>query len=423
MKTRFLGCSITMLMLLPFFLLSNPAFAQRDFTRVRVRLFESQEPRAVTIYAANGSVVLFAGESENPIAQIREDEATTISLGNNQLYFTVGEMGIYAETIRLEPIVGAQLLISIFEGASTTNPEIYEGHLEIDTMPSSGSLKIVNEINLEDYVAAVLSSEYDFNNREGAKAMAVLIRSHTVRLLNAIGPGYDFVDREEAQWYRGAGNITHEVLEAVRQTSGLVLTHEGTLIPALYYSRGSLASDINFSSNTPAPPYVRTGVESSGVSATTGEWESRVSRPRLLARLSDAYGFTVEGFHIGQRGPDERVMTIELLKYETERIVISAGDFRRLILRNFGQQALRSTLFTARRRGDEYVFTGRGTEQEFGLNPADALRLSQEGRTFEEILNFYYTGVSLIEMDELTLSEPAPELDPTRPSRRGRIGW
>jgi len=415
MNTFYLRLSIPsfFLLLLPFSVVSS--FVQQNVPSVRVRLFESYQPASITIEAYNGSIQLFAGISDNPIALLREDQSTTIRISNRQLYFTIEDTGIYAESLRLEPVIGAQTRIDILDDTSVIQSGRYQGFIIIEPVPSGDILKLVNEIAVEDYVAAVLSSEYNFDEREGAKALAVLIRTHTLWAMNQADPEGEYLDTLETSWYRGAENIDHAILESVRQTDGQALTYEDAPIQALYHFGDIVNQDLHARVYRQNPSYIR----STGTYSSSEEWEARISRPRLLELLSEQYGFPVEGFNFRQRGPDERVLTIELLKSETERVVIGAIEFRSLILRNFGRHTVQSMQFTARRRGDTYVFTGRGTEDAVGLDPYGAHIRARDGLSFEEIIDFYYSGVSITEAGTDTQNDP----ETTRPARRGRIGW
>jgi stage II sporulation protein D len=156
-----------------------------------------------------------------------------------------------------------------------------------------------------------------------------------------------------------------------------------------------------------------------------------VSRDRLLAALSAKYG-TVTGFVIDERGKDDRVISIELLKASGRHETIRGNEFRVFVLEHFGDATLRSTLFTADRVGDQYVFEGRGNGHGVGLSQWGAHELAQRNSSYRDILEFYYTGIQLQRLDDLTDAEPPPAAasssdPPDSPARsapkNSRIGW
>ena len=52
-------------------------------------------------------------------------------------------------------------------------------------------------------------------------------------------------------------------------------------------------------------------------------------------------------------------------------------------------------MFTASRRGADAVFNGRGSGHGVGLDQWGARAMAAQGATFQQILQFYYTGVSI----------------------------
>jgi stage II sporulation protein D len=67
---------------------------------------------------------------------------------------------------------------------------------------------------------------------------------------------------------------------------------------------------------------------------------------------------------------------------------VSGRDFR-------GALQLPSTNFTWRVEGEQVVFTVRGHGHGVGLCQYGADGMARAGKTFREIINFYYTDVSV----------------------------
>lgn len=397
---------------------------------VRVRLFELNQPVAVSIAARDGAVRLFAGDYPDPIARLDPGQEAALSVANGQVHVRLPEQGLFATSIRIVAAAGATVEAGVVDGRTRARPNRYPGTLTVDVDVDAGAvLRLVNEVGLEEYVAAVVSREYGFDDREGAKAMAVLVRTYTLANVGKYGPDYDLVDHVGSQVYQGIDRLTPTFVEAARQTEGEVLTYRGELIEAVYFSSsgGHTASNETVWQGA-AQPYLRGRPDPYDSASPHQSWRSEVSRPRLLDLLTRTYGFTVEGFHLGERGADGRVQTIDLLKPGGARHTIRAHDFRMLILRHFGADALRSTNFTARRVGDTYAFEGRGNGHGVGLSQWGARELSRLGRTYREILDYYYAGVTLTHLD--LAAAPAPPVTPVvtqdvepLPTSRGRIGW
>jgi stage II sporulation protein D len=399
---------------------------------VRVRLLDKAQPRVVSIASDGAPVHLFAGGFTNEIARIAPGETVSLSRSSDQLYLDLGENGIFATSIRLEPAVGGQIAVAVANGESPTEARRYEGRIFISPDETDGLLRLINEVNIEDYVAAVVAAEYGFDDLEGAKAMAVIVRTYAMAVINKYGSEYDHVDHTLSQVYRGTERISPTIREAVRQTRGEVLSYGGELIEAVYFAAsGGHTADNDAVWSAEAVPYLRGKPDPYGSSAPQSTWTFRVSRDRLLAALSATYG-TVTGFVIDERGKDDRVISIELLKASGRHETIRGNEFRVFVLEHFGDATLRSTLFTADRVGDQYVFEGRGNGHGVGLSQWGAHELAQRNSSYRDILEFYYTGIQLQRLDDLTDAEPPPAAasssdPPDSPARsapkNSRIGW
>jgi stage II sporulation protein D len=110
---------------------------------------------------------------------------------------------------------------------------------------------------------------------------------------------------------------------------------------------------------------------------------------------------------------------------------VSSNDFRLAVNRSLSGVNLKSTLFDARRSGDQYVFEGQGFGHGVGLSQWGAHEMANRGFGYRDILSFYYTDVALTTLDDADAiplepttpiaSNPAPEASGTETTRR--IGW
>lgn len=393
---------------------------------VRVRLFDLEAPTKIRVAGHGGSIRLFAGEFTDEFARLTGGDEAVVSRASKQLHIQIGETGIFANAIRIEP-AGGQIAIQVEEGRTSTQPRHYQGQVRIALDASNWELQLINEVDLEDYVAAVVSTEYGFEDLEGSKAMAVIIRTYTLAVMNKYGSEYDHVDHTLSQVYRGTNRITPTIREAVSRTTGQILSHDGQLIEAVYFAAsGGHTADNESVWNAKALGYLRGKPDPYGTSAPHSEWTARISRPRLLSALSAEYG-GVNGFIVGERGEDGRVLNVDLLLDAGGQRRIRANEFRILVLRHFGDTSLRSTMFTARRDGDVYVFRGKGSGHGVGLSQWGAHDLAERNRSYQEILDFYYTGVRLESIADLRARQGQPHAvaEPEEPPKQNakRIGW
>lgn len=114
----------------------------------------------------------------------------------------------------------------------------YRGKFEI-TKYGKNSLLLINIVKLEEYLKQVVGSEMPQSfGLEALKIQAVVARTYAV---NAVVTDkykkykFDLVDTVASQVYNNKDES--EIVEkAVNKTKGKVLTHEGEIIPAFFYS-------------------------------------------------------------------------------------------------------------------------------------------------------------------------------------------
>src|SRR5688572_1225882 len=113
-----------------------------------------------------------------------------------------------------------------------------------------GLFNIINELNLEDYLFGVVPAELGpsvYDELEALKAQAVAARTYAVRNFGQFrAEGYDICPGPACQAYVGFSGEHAMSTQAVRETSGLVMTFDGKPIDALYTSTcGGETSDVS----------------------------------------------------------------------------------------------------------------------------------------------------------------------------------
>ena len=385
-----------------------PAATARDV--VRVRLFELDRPASVEIAAAGGDVAFFIDNAATPVATLSEGERVRIAAREEELYAAFTSGGIYAIALHIRPVSGGHVVVAGVGERVPDAPLTYDGSMRLSLDPNRpGELLVVNEVDLEQYVAAVVDKEYGLDELEGAKALAVAVRTYTLRSSGKFGDSYDHVDHVLSQVYRGTGSLDAIAVTAARETAGEVLTHRDELIEAVYFaSSGGHTADNELVWEAEARPYLRGKPDPFDVHPERN-WQSIVTREDVLRALSTHYDLSVEGFLIEDRSRDGRAHTIALLLPDEQRRFISGAAFRQVINRAKGSATIRSTNFTAVRRGETYLFEGVGAGHGVGLPQWGAYGMARRGRTYRDILSYYYTDVSVRSLDDLASSRTDTE--------------
>ena len=119
------------------------------------------------------------------------------------------------------------------------NDRPYRGRIEVFTN-LRGSLTVVNELGLEDYVRGVVANELSpggYPAIEAQKAQAIAARTYALKNRGQfMSQGFDILPTTRSQVYKGLTSENPLSSRAVEETRGIVATYDGEPIDALYTS-------------------------------------------------------------------------------------------------------------------------------------------------------------------------------------------
>ncbi|HSE23928.1 MAG TPA: SpoIID/LytB domain-containing protein, partial [Pyrinomonadaceae bacterium] len=140
------------------------------------------------------------------------------------------------------------------------NDRPYRGRLEVFTN-LRGSLTVVNELGLEDYVRGVVANELSpggYPAIEALKAQAVAARTYALKNRGQfLAQGFDLLPTTRSQVYRGLTSENPLSSRAVDETRGLIATYNGEPINALYTSTCGGRTESSENIFNDAVPYLR----------------------------------------------------------------------------------------------------------------------------------------------------------------------
>ena len=255
--------------------------------------------------------------------------------------------------------------------------------------------------DLESYLVGVVLAEMPASfESEALKAQAVVARTYT-RKAGATGGKHGdgslctdsgccqaYITPEE---YLGKGG-TREGLEKVRgavsATAGMVLTYQGELIEATYFSSsGGRTEDAAAVWGTDYP-YLQ-AVDSPG--------EEKAAYYRDMVSFSpeafqEALGVSLDGSPETWFGMTAYTEGGGVASMEIGGTVYQGTQLRALL-------GLRSTAFTAEAADGEITFTTRGYGHRVGMSQYGADAMAVGGSTYGQILSHYYPGTEMTRMD------------------------
>jgi len=138
---------------------------------------------------------------------------------------------------------GDAWLITSREGALLVNGQRYGGRLRL--VPKDQGVQLINHLDLERYIAAVVGSEMPSSwPVEALKAQAVAARSYALaHMARPANRHWHLGDTTRWQAYRGLERVNRATLAAAAATSGLILSYQGGIVESLYAANRQITEE------------------------------------------------------------------------------------------------------------------------------------------------------------------------------------
>jgi stage II sporulation protein D len=271
----------------------------------------------------------------------------------------------------------------------------YRGRLE-SVANSQGQLTTVNELSIDDYLQGVLGREIPQSwPLEVLKAQAVASRTY---VLSNRGrhrkDGYDVCATVHCQVYGGWGVETEVINDAVQSTRGEVIVHRGRLVTTLFHS--------TCGGSTEGSEAVWGGKSVPHLKAVSCRWCRPSPRSRWDAHVPGdvlAEQLRRGGVNVG------RILSLRVLSHSPSgrasrvrvrgtkgHVDMQSNRFRLLV----GGDVLRSTFWTHfYQKKEDWFFRGKGWGHGVGLCQWGMKGLADQGRSYKDIVHFYYRNVDI----------------------------
>lgn len=304
--------------------------------------------------------------------------------------------------------------------------------LELDGTPLPGNIALVDDdgaidvierVGVESYLPGVIAKElFGSWHLETFKAQAIAARSYALHeraRRRSIGSTFDVRSTTMDQAYMGA-TLNTTAHEAVRATTGLVLTYDNTILRTYYSStvggRAASAADTwptagDFAFNLAAPIQATPRSDLDDDNSPRHRWRvertvDEVSR-RLRAFGEDrGHGIkklrtlrSVRAIEVNDFGRPRRYRVTDsagntyTLKAEDLRVAFNTSA--RGVPKIDAKTRVYSSDFTVTVTGQQVVVTGRGFGHGVGMSQYGAQKMAANGTRAEDILSYYYPGSEL----------------------------
>ncbi len=278
------------------------------------------------------------------------------------------------------------------------------------TLPDSGrTLSVlvdgqVQEMELNEYLWGVVAAEMPASFEEEAlKAQAVAARTYSLHKAGnaANHPEADlctnyaccqaWISREKAQanWGENAAAYTDKITQAVGETNNQVVLYEGQLISAVFHSSSGEATQDAVAVWGNSVPYLQSVDSPEGEEVPDYHSEVTFSaqefKDTYLAAQPDA---VLEGAPAAWFGQTTLTNGGSVGTIVIGGVTLTGGQARTI----FG---LRSAAFTVETTADAVTFRVTGFGHGVGMSQYGANAMAAQGSTYLEILQHYYTGVTV----------------------------
>jgi stage II sporulation protein D len=358
---------------------------------VEVCIYSSSVLKTIKITPLSGKYVIYNNKTK--VADLYKNNSVVIKVVGTKVNISkAGEdLGSF-ENIEFS----AEGFLNTFT-MSPTEPNllerVYDDGLKISV--SDSALKVINNVEIEHYVAGVVESEGGVKkNLEFLKLQAIISRTYAVSNLrkHIKESAYNFCDNVHCQMYKGRCTNSM-IMMAVSQTAGdIVIDKTNKPISASFCSNCGGETVNSEDVWSIATTYLRSVKDTFCLKQSQAKWEKRITSKEWIEYLGEKFDYPVK----------DSAMILKAVTFTQAERKIYFDDNSNILLKTIRNDwKLKSTFFSIENNGDTLLFKGRGYGHGVGLCQEGAMHMVDLGWTYKNIIKFYYKDVSLINISEL----------------------
>ncbi|TVR72602.1 MAG: SpoIID/LytB domain-containing protein [Marinilabiliales bacterium] len=358
-----------------------------------ISLFNEQSLSSIMVSAEKGRYTLTADGNE--IGIYGHNELLYIAIRGDSLMVRdqSGPIGVFSRVSFSETLEFSLFGIKPSEPAAERS--LYYGNLEVRS--EYGRLSIINKVDEHNYLGGVVEAEAGNGwSQMFYMVQAIISRTYLYGNINRHSDeDFHLCDAVHCQVYKGRLTGNETIYEAVSLTEGLVIVNDdNTLITAAFHSNcggqtvNSEDAWVVYRSylRSITDPYCRGGRNASWHADIDGdEWQEYLAR---------------HGFDPGDTGPGRQSFSLRQPARQSFYTIGEVSIPLRVIRNDWN---LRSAWFDIDVSNPSGMlrFRGRGHGHGVGLCQEGAMEMAARGYNFIDILQFYYNGVKVKQIDEL----------------------
>lgn len=339
---------------------------------VRVGSYTTMEAASNSAATAYGSVVSGGARS-----------VLVVKAGTEQILFGFDCGSTYSLSLAPQSGSGAAITqVAECKDRSGTRSCTYYGDFQFTRLSTQDpqKLTLVNFVGLEPYVKCV--TPYEMSSGwplEALKAQAVCARTYVASHMNGSpANGFDVTGTTTSQVYYGTLDASANSDRAVDETAGKFVRYEGKLCETFYFAADGGATEDSENVWVTAVPYLRGVVDpyEKDIEFYCKSWSTSISRAAVgdvsitYTPIGNAMTVTVGDKTYSKDGVRTFLTSVCGLRYNSRHFTVEYDA-----------------------ASDAYSVVGGGYGHNCGMSQWGAKAMAEvHGKTYEEIISFYYTG-------------------------------
>ncbi len=368
------------LLLLSLFVLAlNSAFADK----VKVRLFSNNRIEALYVSFDLGIYDLYADDAT--LLEPGLGEGLSVELKPAANGVSVAVNGYNYGTFSRVMLRATDTACILCLNPRNVKQRTYEGDLVVSTFDKS-SLKIINEVEFETYLAGVVQSEIYGDRSDIFRIQAVISRTWALRNINKHrSDGYNFCDYVHCQAYQNRC-VRPDIMLGTMQSSGeTIVDANGKLIETPFHSNSGGQTANSEDVWRSALPYLRSVQDTFSFRMRQSNWTKVIPRNQWLNYFAKTHKLNIQNDSVkrillsfSQPQRKAKILGVPLTRVRT--------DFK-----------LKSTFFSVSTdpNSGDVILNGHGYGHGVGLSQEGTIRMVSLGISYDSIIRHYYTGAHI----------------------------
>ena len=368
---------------------------------VEVGLYQEQVLGAAVVYCSSGHYhLLLDGEV---VLRMEEGDILYLTLEEELIKVLDAENDFgHAESVELRSL-SAESVFRLRPIQPEAESRVYDDNLL--ALPGDRYMTLVNQVDMDKYLAGVVEAEAGSNaEKEFYKAQSVLCRTYALKQMERhSSEGFSLCDGTHCQAYKGKSTGNPEILEAIVETSAMVVAdYNFKLITAAYHSNSGGQTQRSSAVWLSDKNYLQSVMDPYSLHQSNAKWQDTISFKEWKAYLLK------NGMKSVTRIPDE-IIYVEQMRRK-KYFILDSDSIRMTKIR--ADWGFRSSFFDMFPDGDNVLVWGKGYGHGLGMSQEGAMKMARDDFSYQDILQFYFHEIRLMDYRDLPHSSlPQSVLD------------